>query len=283
MPRITKRDEALFAAIARYNFFTTKQIQENIFPNIKLTTVLRRLRKFEEVKYLRRIGFLESGMRVWSNSLLATQVFGGMPTASRVNLHTLQHDVILTDIRILLERIGKVSAWYDTRAIQGHHLEAPFNRDFVRDESPFHRREEQLIPDGLFLASSKGRSKPFSLELEYTHKSWQRYEKILRLYDKKICIQNPWFIAKTSAIAGRYLGLAKAKRGTSNRIFVTLLEDLLQHKSKAVVYCSDGTKLPLHEILDCNEFSPPTRRTTGSPTGHLGGQGLCAPPKNISS
>lgn len=195
--RFTPRDVRLFEHISKYNILTTKQIQEQIFPELELTTVLRRLRKLERAKYLKRLCRTQSGMTVWGNTNLAVAAFTGMPSASRVNLHTVHHDVMLTDVRRLLENLCTIKDWYDVRAIKYGSLDDPFYRDFVQDPH-LYRRQEELHPDGLFLALKNGRPKAYALELELNHKSRERYERILRSYRNAFASKIPGFWSVTT-------------------------------------------------------------------------------------
>lgn len=251
--RLTPRDHLLFSALSQYRFLSTKQIEEKLFSALERTTVMRRLRKLESQKYIRRIGRLPGGMHVWGNQNAWSLALGYLPSPGRVNLHTLPHDVLMNDVRTVFEEIGAVKEWFDTRHIEMDSLPGDLSRDFKstrRNSGPY---IDRVIPDGLFVGPFGKETKNYAIELELNRKSRPRYEDLLDRYMHRQSIPHPWFIVPDLRL-GKFL-ISRSGGHVEGRkyIMVTLLQDLLANRQAAKIYTSSGREIIVSQIVNCKD------------------------------
>jgi len=106
MLELQKRDHNLFRNLFKFGVMSTRQIASQVFSEIALTTVLRRLRLLLDHDLIICSGYLATGEKVWSISKLGAAAINESKIYKFSNMNTLQHDVCLTDIRFVLESLG---------------------------------------------------------------------------------------------------------------------------------------------------------------------------------
>ncbi len=114
--QLTDRDRDLFRMVDSYGVMSTNQIRRLIFANIDRSVVLRRLRILRHKKFLVATPGLPQGELAWTLAFKARQLIHSDFEIS-LNKNQLEHDILLSEIRLRLER-GKVChSW-----ITGFHL-----------------------------------------------------------------------------------------------------------------------------------------------------------------
>jgi hypothetical protein len=248
--KITPRDEELFKLICRHNLLSTNQIHRQIFPQLKLTTVMRRLKKLAKAGHVIRLGKLYSGMSVWGISQAANDRSTGFFSSSRTNLHTLEHDVTVSEIHLLIESITPIKEWFDNRHMRSASVNALFKKDFSQH---YYRefKKDDLFPDSLFLATINGKPKSFALEVEISLKANSRYTDLTDLYAGRNPPKFIYYVVRDEKIRNAVVAASEQYSVVKERLIYSFLDDLLANKGDAQVYTWNGKTTLLKDY-----FSP---------------------------
>jgi hypothetical protein len=185
--KLTDRDKRLLETLSDFGLMSTDQLERKIFSPIRNTTALRRLRKLEKRKLLSRSSGLAKGRLAWSITAKGGSVVGLPEGFGHINRNTLEHDVLVNELRLILEEIGASRGWKS-----GHSLK--------REVSP-QRGEGGLLPDGILFLPSGDSVKAVGIELELSAKALGRYRSVLEEYDDKKSIALVWYIVSHPSIA----------------------------------------------------------------------------------
>ncbi|MGZ3718427.1 MAG: replication-relaxation family protein [Bdellovibrionota bacterium] len=270
--QLTTRDKVLFHLLCRHNLLSTKQIQRTVFAELELSTVMRRLRKLQAAGFIVRLGMLTCRTWVWGCSQLAHELFTGFTSSHRTNLHTLHHDVTLTDVRLLFEELTRVDEWFDIRHIKTGTMPPTFHADYNTHSFDFAKGEAALMPDALFLGYRK--DVPFScaLQLELSIKANIRYRKILQQYTYKKHPGTILYVVHDEKIRTAVLKTSIQNLRREHQLFTVQMSELIRNRDNAVLQKADGKTIRFHELFDCR-----TRRDVQSvaqPVGKLLGNPL---------
>lgn len=253
--KLTLRDKAILTLVGECNFLSTKQIEENFFSRADRHVALRRIRKLESAGFLSTLAALPNGMKVWRNTALSEALVGCFPSSRRTNLHTLSHDLQAVELRWLLEELGLVKEWFDTRYILGEYLPTDWGMDFRKIDRFSLKPQPYQVPDAILLADGLKRPLKLAVELELNRKSNRRYRRILEFYARKEA-PLPWFFVPSRSIL-KVIHLASAPhRSESAHSCVTLLPELLALKKRAPIYLSDGRETTLEKVFQLNPKIP---------------------------
>lgn len=245
----TQRDEDLLQKIGDFGVLSTAQIQSLFFRNAKRTTMLRRLRRLEELKMIQRIRGLSDGSHGWSLTPTGTRSRGLISIGRKLNRHTLEHDVTLGEVRFALERVGIGAGW-----MPEHRLRNKAGQSRKPGSSA-----PENIPDGIFSAEAHGKYLAIAVELELHPKSTERYRKTLRAYRSRQNIDVIWYLVPYESL-GRKLDRvwAEVSRGyRDKRLRWSLLSEVLKAPESALLYSESGTislrdlftlKVPAHGV-----------------------------------
>lgn len=247
---LTKRDIQLLECLDRYSLMTSLQIKESLFQSTDLRTVLRRLRTLEKRKFIQRHHGLEKGKLVWTVSQKGLAAIGS-EAAITINRNSLEHDVSLTNVRLLLDQLNIGKKW------SGYHE----LRLAASTGSKPEDRSADVIPDALFGAVQNGEAKFIALELELTAKSRKRYRRILDLYSYKKSIDHVWYVLKPPKLGLQlHLQLDKIQKSMpSNWIAWTLLDDLIANHLEARVHFKNGKSQTLKDFVPPNKIIKPQK------------------------
>src|SRR5665213_2146922 len=139
---LQERDLKLLGLLIKFGVLSTPQIRALVFPAIAHATVMRRIRLLEEGHYVRRGVTLPDATNTWIIGTKGIQAAGFGHQYHFTNRNGIHHDVLLTDVRISLERLNLGKDWtpeFEMRALR------------MRNEG--HSRDPSLIPDGLLIES----------------------------------------------------------------------------------------------------------------------------------
>ena len=190
--RITQRDEKLLLTLSSFGLLKTSQIHKVVFCKTSKSALLRRLNLLEKAHLIRRIRHFEEA--IWSLTHRGARVIGEEKARkSLINHNTLNHDVLLSEIRFKLEKNNIGENWELEHSLK-HKILA---------QSSFRSRENLIIPDDL-LVVNKGQKEAVALELELYKKSLSRYKMIFRKYQEKKNLFCLWYIVRDKNL-GEYL------------------------------------------------------------------------------
>jgi DNA-binding Lrp family transcriptional regulator len=228
---LTERDKKLLSIIQSYGILKTKEIAIKVFPGVRLTTVLRRLRRLEDAGYIQKIMGLESAERLWSVTDKTMQkVLSG---AAKIHFPRaiLEHDSYLSSLRLRLESAGIAKAW-----IPEHDI-----RKQVATKYGLKGAARKVIPDGILSLEVNGLRESVAVELELSAKNQSRYREILYDYSGKENLWAVWYLVQSSTVERQILKARKALyRGSSGpKILFSKLDDVMLDPLNAVI--SDGT------------------------------------------
>jgi len=180
---LSQRDMKLLKVIDRYGLLTSKQIQSLTFNGINTRTMLRRLRALRKKRLIVCHHGLPNGKLLWTLGNEGLKKIGVSVTVN-LNKNSLEHDVLVSSVRIALDKAGVGSRWQSS-----HHLRSNASEGV----SPQNRISDQ-IPDGLFTVQTKKGFKIVALEVELVAKSKKRYRKIVDEYAHKNAIDYVWYV-----------------------------------------------------------------------------------------
>lgn len=214
---LTPRDHGLLEALYDFGLLTTPQLERKVFGRIRRTTSLRRLRKLEKRGLIARSAGLEKGTLAWSVTTKGGSLIGRSQGYGHVNRNTLEHDILVSEIRLIFEEIGASSGWKS-----GH---------LIKKRQSSNKYWEGVVPDGILLLPLGESIKPMAIEVELTTKASGRYVNVLREYAMKKSVVAVWYIVSHKTIAKAVMK-ALASRTYSGRngdwVFWTPLDEVLK-------------------------------------------------------
>jgi DNA-binding HxlR family transcriptional regulator len=241
---LTERDRTLLTTLQDFGLMTTSQIERKVFGGIRRTTVLRRLRKLEWRGLIARTSGLEKGASAWWITAKGGSIVGNLQGYGHVNRHTLEHDVLISEVRVILESIGASQAW-----TSGHLLK----RQMDPRES-----ETRILPDGIILMPMRDGSKAIALELEMTAKAKGRYVHVLEEYAEKKSVSAVWYIVSHAALAKGVMKAAASQTYSGRKsewVFWTPLQEILKDPLK-IQLRSQTKAYPLKSLVPSIRAAP---------------------------
>lgn len=195
----TQRDQAILNDIQNYGILTTRIIASKHFPNVAMTTVLRRLRALESAAYITRVSGLKDAQNGWILTKSTAEQM--LPLASKVHFpkFILEHEFALTNLRLKLEAAGIARTWKPEHEI----------RSRVAQRFGLRRISERVIPDGLMGVETNGRKETIAIEIEFSGKNQRRYRSIFREYANKKNIWAFWHLVGKRMIGHQLMSAAK--------------------------------------------------------------------------
>jgi len=228
---IQERDQEILRKISKYAVLSTNQIGHLLFQSVVHTTMMRRLRALEKAKYIHRGVPLDDGTNTWILGLEGRRLINQKPSAMFMNRNTIGHDVLLNDVRILLESLNLGHDWTPEWEMK--------SRAMRNDR---HRQSERVIPDGLMIEPMNGKSTVFAVELERTRKSKQRYDKVLYQYSLRDTVDVIWYITRDLAIADAIIDAGRERRFPMDRLWFSVEQKIFSEKDLTPVWLPDEGK-----------------------------------------
>lgn len=238
--RLTSRDEFLLRLLQTYGCLLTKQIASKVFPGVRLTTVLRRLRCLNDAGYIQKILGLESSERLLALTKKSADKFHFESAKTSFPRAILEHDSLLTTVRIQLEDQGVAHSW-----IPEHEI-----RQSVARKHGLRETKRRVIPDGIMGIEISGLKESVAIELELSPKNQNRYREILRDYSHKESLFAVWYLVQSKTIQRQIEHAAKSLYlgVKSPKIFFSLVDDVLTNPSKAIIE-SKATRQKLCDVF----------------------------------
>ncbi len=234
MIRISERDKKIFEFLAKYEVMSSKQIKSLVFNQIPETNFFRRLRELEKAKMVKRMGPMTDHVYAWLLAEKGKSIMGFEDMDIYKNRLTLEHDVTLTQLRIVLDLVGL------GKNIIG---EGQLRRRAREQRSKHYDQSKKIIvPDALIPVMLNSRAEVFALELELHFKNRQRYIELFKKYIQMEGIYAIWYVVPSRSMANRMLeewdffNLKHRNNYSKNKLFcVTELDQFLNDPMNAVV------------------------------------------------
>ncbi len=238
--RLTNRDLEIFKLISKTAILTTMQIKKTIFTDVATTTALRRLRKLEKEKYIKRIEGLPNHELAWALTLKGADAIGSLNPKRNFHRLSLVHDVKLSDLRLTFERHGIARSW-----IPEHEIRSAMAR-----KHGLRRMQSQFVPDGIMSVKYQGVMESISLELELHYKNKNRYQDIFQSYIGKNNIKAVWYFVPSESL-GKHLEKLWTKHvgNYGPWFFWSLVNDVLENGSEAIIQYFDK-EFVIQEIFE---------------------------------
>lgn len=245
---LTERDQSLLLDLKEYALLRTRTVRDRHFSGVAMTTVLRRLRRLEGEGYIQRIEGLPTAQVAWALTDKSAERL--LPRASKIHFprFILDHDLNLTDLRLLLEAHGIARSWKPEHEI----------RSRVAQTQGLRRTGDRNIPDGLMGVEIRGEPRTVAIEMELTAKSQDRYRRILGDYHSKRSLWGVWYIVHRHTI-GRQIDRAAKGSGYFGRqpyILWSMLDEVMRNPLEAAVYGDQRKYL----VCDLWSLRPPPEK-----------------------
>jgi hypothetical protein len=247
---INARDIRVLQTLGSFELLSTRQLCTLSFPGVDRRTVLRRLRKLEREKVIRRIHGLKMGEMVWALSQFGAFRIGQTQRIESINKNSLEHDITLSDIRLSLLRAGLAHSWKSEQHIRRN------------SGSKAKLGDEQIIPDAVFVGKTHRGFEVFALELELSGKSPSRYARLFSYYGCRSQFAAIWYVTASKSLGERLVReWKKANPRITKPAFGWIhLPQILSDPHSAKVRCGDQDT-PIGSIL-CGHPKVPTPSTT---------------------
>lgn len=187
---LTDRDEKIVRTIGAFGLLSTRQLKKLLFGGVRKTTMHRRLRILESRKVLRRVTGFANGSVAWCLSKQTAESFGFESTPGHINRNTLEHDTLLSEVRMALARAGIGGDWLTEYELRRKAWRTKYRRESDRN----------TIPDALITLDIGGTFRVIALELELKRKSKQRYKDLLRNYYFTKSIWRIWYVVANATL-----------------------------------------------------------------------------------
>jgi hypothetical protein len=239
------RDLKLLNLLNRFSLISTKQIQSLVFSGIADSTMLRRLRLLEKNKYICQSAILDNYSRTWQLSDRSLDVIPDANVFKIYNRNTINHDILITEVRLKLEKFNIGKDW-----INGFDIKVRV----TKDQNAF-QKSHQLVPDGVMIEAMKKQHKAIALELELTIKSKNRYLNLLENYDNNPRINFVWYIFKSASEARAFDKILTDVR-RKGKIWMSLLDDVLKNDDFVIYSIAERSNYSLSTI-SFDEYKKP--------------------------
>lgn len=192
--KITERDKKLLRLLHQFSLMSTRQIARTVFYGVAMTTVLRRLRKLQELALIQFIEYQKGRERAWVMTRNGAWEVNLEIPKKNYSLNMIDHDVKLVELRILMTGHGFVKNW-----IAEHEIRAK-----VISERGFRDAQKRIVPDGLMTIEKDGINQAIAIELELHFKNEARYVETFRSYHKKSKVNFVWYVVSSIGL-GKHL------------------------------------------------------------------------------
>ena len=237
------RDIKLFKYLYEVKVASFEQVSRMIFNNVHRTTVYRRLKKLILANYIQVVSYTKGIKATRAYSLTSksfkTFISGELDkeTRKQIKSHSIQHDLILGDIRERLLKSERVAQFISENVLLS-------GVDFPTEHNP----RPFLInrPDGIIEVKKIRNNYLLPVEFELTQKSSARYaEKFQRYYTTReievviYVVSNKQLLNKLKDIEKKYI------KGQFSKMYYILLENVLSSQETITFERLKGHSLSL--------------------------------------
>ncbi len=225
--KLQARDKEIIASIYKFGVLSTRQIGALFFKGVAHTTVMKRLRLLEEGRFISRGVTLKNGTNTWRLDVGGRRLLGLEDSFKFSNRNTIEHDVLLNDLRLAFEAMNLGLEWTSECVMKA----GAFRHDYKKARN-------KIIPDGLMAEMMNGKALVIAVELELTQKSHLRYRETFTEYADKNRIDIIWYFIKDKGLVHALkAGWQKQSfRNDRQHIFVSHLNDFFKNKRDSKVF-----------------------------------------------
>jgi len=249
----TPRDSKLIRLVYDYGAVSSRQLASWFFNGVEKTTVLRRLRRLEGGRFIRKRGTLPDGTAVYLIGEAGTRYLCERKEVTTFPRHQLEHEIEINSVRWRLESLGLVKSWMTERAL----------RSEIMRRNPGRQRSNLIVPDALILFRhflEPGRK--VQLELELHAKSDQRYRARLEKFrpTRLQASSFHWYLVRAASCGEKILRFAQKYGGSEAKDFIgySVLDDFREQGLEAKLY-RPGRALPLHAVFATHSEKHPAQ------------------------
>ncbi len=239
---ITSSDVQLFEYLHACKVATIKQINRDIFQTSRVTCY-QRIKKYQEKKFIKAIGVFQNDINCHAYEVtpkgekIIKANLRDIISGNRFRSNSIEHDLLLVDIKNIFASKKMVKAYYTENQIQTYF-------DF-RSEDNLQPFQEMQSDACLILQKNDFDPIHVALELELSVKATERYrQKIREAYYLNvfgiiyICKDN-FLIKKLQKID------EEVREERRTKIYFSTLDEILSSQEELTFYCHDGTSLPI--------------------------------------
>lgn len=253
---IQPRDILLLETLNKYNLLTTNQICSLVFHGVNKSTVLRRLRLLESKNYICQSAIMDNYSRTWQLSDKAALVIDDAKVFKVCNRNTIQHDILISDIRLKLESLGLGFEWlsyFEIKSAQGQN--ASFKPDKVNHSF------NHINPDGIMIESLRSKNKVISLELELTLKSSSRYRELLSGYSFNDKIDFVLYVFRDMNSLKLFQKMIRIIGYHYEKLWLTVVGDVMTSDEFKIYLCREKRWITIEE-MGFDSYKKPAHRVS---------------------
>ena len=229
--KLQPRDLEILNIIQKYGVVSSSQIGQWFFAGVAKTTVLKRVRLLEKGNFIKRGVTLDDGTKTFYLGHQGRQHLQAEAFSLGTNRNTIDHDVLLSDIRRKLESFGlakDVTPEFQMRS------------EIFRNHR-YRNAKEQLIPDALMIEQVLSEPQAISVELELTIKSKARYKRIFEQYGSKKAITKIWYFCRDLRSLNKILQISrKSIFDFKGRLWLSVVDDFLKKEDPELWSAKSG-------------------------------------------
>lgn len=228
---IQERDLKILSSLYKYGVLSTNQIANLFFLNISHTTTMKRLRKIKHANLIREVHVRQNGERVWTLAKEGFSVLKKDILFKYTNKNTVEHDVLLSECRIILDDLGLGKNWISDK-----------------DEK---FKNAEIIPDGVFVTEVLGKPTAVAFELELHIKAHSRYQNLFKTYSFRHSIGFIWYVVANKSVAKVVLNnwMKVKEKYKVPELLIMSLDDLLKNKDLAQITFPNGNKKSVKDLF----------------------------------
>ena len=226
---ITKRDVDLIGCVDSFGFLSTGQIKKLFFTYQHRSVASRRLSKLKKRGLLRSTSGLPLGELVWRLTPKALRAVGSENFIKSVNKNTLSHDVLVSDVRILLEKNHVGSHWKSAQEV----IRVSRHPKYVNKD---------IIPDWFFKFKGNKKLLNCALEVELHLKSATRMSETFKNYANQNAYSIVWYFVPNKKM-GQKLAEGISRHHTNRSglwFFYSVIGDLESNLNDLKLYHKEG-------------------------------------------
>jgi len=240
---VSERDIKFFRSIIEQKFLRRPEVIEYIFEGKKdyAETRIQKLKRFGYVKAVRILvnepesylldkagveALRREGYAVGLNWPVISD--HNLPSPQKeIELASYHHDVKVTQVRFLFERLGFCQEWRSEKVLKKG------------------RKGERKVPDGFFTRNGKG----IAVEVELNGKEVKTYRRIFYAYGQETKIDFVFYVCGDISLMRRIMKLAREAFVQKKYCFI-LFDDLMHFKQEAIFRTlAENGKFKLKAVL----------------------------------
>jgi hypothetical protein len=245
---VTERDLEVIKGLLKYGSMSTAQIEKLYFEGRSYEIVRRRLNVLEDAGHVRRTSSGWFKDHVWWLTEKGASLVSKNAPRKKVSRFTLEHDVMVIDLRIKLEDCRIAKHW-----LPEHEIKSRMTRKYGINNA-----KRKVVPDGIMGVEMGDLKESIAIELELHAKSSIRYKMIFNDYQFKENLYAVWYLVPTASL-GRSIEKEWYKTCFGNyrvKFYWSVVSEVLRLGPEAVIR-SQNKSHKLYELFLQNQYAEP--------------------------